>query len=231
MLFHVPGVLTPERLAHFRQQLEQGEWVDGRVTAGKGSARVKSNLQLREHSPVRLQLARELVETLSSHMLFRTTALPQRILPPRFNRYRDGGEYGFHVDNSIMHFADILGDGNQTALRTDISCTLFLSDPDSYDGGELIINDTYGMHQVKLPAGDLIVYPSSSLHRVMPVTHGERLAAIFWVQSKVRDHSQRQLLMQLDTTAQSLAADGAHPDHLLRLQNVYQNLLRQWAEV
>ncbi len=229
MLFHIPGVLAPDRLTHFREQLAQAEWVDGRVTAGHGSAQVKSNLQLREFAPLRRQLGGEILETLARHTVFRAAALPQHILLPRFNRYTGSGEYGLHIDSAMMHYRDT-PDGPQQSLRSDISCTLFLNDPDSYDGGELIIHDTYGAHQVKLPAGDMILYPSSSLHRVTPVPRGERLAAFFWIQSKVRDPAQRQLLVQLDQATQALAADNAAQEHLLRLHGVYHNLLRQWAE-
>jgi PKHD-type hydroxylase len=230
MLLRIPGILDPDQLARFQSQLAQAEWIDGRVTAGAGSRKVKSNEQLREVSPLRQELSQEILDTLSRNMVFRTSTLPQRILPPRFNRYRDGGEYGFHVDSSIMNYTDP-ADGAQKAIRSDISCTLFLSDPDSYDGGELVISDTYGMHQVKLPAGDMIVYPSSSLHRVTPVTRGARVSAFFWVQSKVRDPEHRQLLVQLDNATQALAADGAAADKLLPLHGIYHNLLRQWAEV
>ena len=229
MLMRIPGILEPDHLARIQARLAEAEWIDGRVTAGTGSARVKTNQQLREISPLRQELAREILDVLSRHMPFRSATFPQRILPPRFNRYHDGGEYGFHVDSAIMNFSDV-GDGAQQAIRSDISCTLFLSDPDSYDGGELVINDTYGLHQVKLPAGDMIVYPSSSLHRVTPVTRGARVSAFFWVQSKVRDPAQRQLLVKLDQGIQAVAADGVDADKLTGLYGVYHNLLRQWVE-
>jgi PKHD-type hydroxylase len=161
---------------------------------------------------------------LARHPLYHAATLPLRTLPPRFNRYEDGGEYGMHVDGSVM----ALPNGEQ--LRSDISCTLFLSDPDDYDGGGLVVSDTYGEHEVKLPAGDAVIYPASSLHRVQPVTRGARLAAFFWVQSLVRDDGRRHLLFELDTSIQRLRDTGADPDAVLRLTGIYHNLLRQWAE-
>jgi PKHD-type hydroxylase len=162
---------------------------------------------------------------LAKHPLYHAATLPLRTLPPRFNRYTGGGLYGLHIDGAVMHLG---ADAGQ--LRSDISCTLFLNEPDQYDGGELIVSDTYGEHVVKLPAGDLIVYPSSSLHRVEPVTRGARLAAFFWVQSLIRDDSRRQLLFELDTAIQRLTQSGADAAALLQLTGVYHNLLRQWAE-
>lgn len=228
MLLHIPAVLTPAQLARFRSALQGAEWIDGRATVGPQGAQVKRNQQLPDHAPLARQLGEEVLAALAANPLFHAATLPARILPPRFNRYQDGGEYGFHVDGAVMAIAS---DGVQPAvqMRSDISCTLFLAEPEEYDGGELIISDTYGEHEVKLPAGDLVVYPSSSLHRVAPVTRGARLASFFWVQSLIRDAEQRRLLLELDTAIQSLTATGADRTALLRLTNTYHNLLRRWA--
>ena len=185
---------------------------------------MKRNLQLPDASPLREQLSRLVLAALARHPLYHAATLPLRTLPPRFNRYEGGGQYGFHVDGAVM----ALPDAGQ--LRSDVSCTLFLSEPDDYDGGELIVSDTYGEHDVKLPAGDLIIYPSSSLHRVAPVTRGTRVASFFWVQSLVRDDSRRRLLFELDTSIQSLTRSGADAAAVLQLTGVYHNLLRQWSE-
>jgi PKHD-type hydroxylase len=224
MLLHIPQVLDRAQADRMRAALERAVWTDGRETVGMQGAQVKRNLQLPEASPLRAELGREVLAALARHPLFHAAALPQRILPPRFNRYEGGGHYGLHVDGAVM----ALPDGNQ--LRSDVSCTLFLSDPQDYDGGELIVNDLYGEHEVKLAPGDAIVYPASSLHRVQPVTRGTRYAAFFWIQSLVRDDAQRQLLLELDTAIQRLAARAADADALLQLTGVYHNLLRRWAQ-
>jgi len=229
MLLHIPGILDDAQLARFRQALDAADWTDGRQTVGPQGARVKHNLQLPEDSPVRRQLGAEVLAALAANPQYFSAVLPARTLPPRFNRYEGGGEYGFHVDGSVMSLAAAT-DGPATHLRTDVSCTLFLSAPENYDGGELVINDTYGEHEVKLPAGDLIVYPSSSLHRVAPVTRGARVAAFFWVQSLVRDDGQRQMLYELDGSIRALTQSGADAGAVLRLTGVYHNLVRRWAE-
>jgi len=207
-----------------RQRLEAADWTDGRETVGAQGAKVKRNLQLPDASPLRDALAGEVLAALARNPLYHAATLPLRTLPPRFNRYEGGGEYGFHVDGAVM----ALPNGEQ--LRSDISCTLFLADPETYEGGELIVSDTYGEHEVKLPAGDLIVYPSSSLHRVAPVTRGTRLAAFFWVQSLIRDDVRRRMLLELDTSIQTLTRTGADAAAVLQLTGIYHNLLRQWAE-
>src|SRR5574337_908939 len=224
MLLHIPAVLTTEQVTQMRVALEAADWTDGRETVGAQGARVKHNQQLPERSPLRQQLGQQVQAALARHPLFHAATLPLRLLPPRFNRYADGGQYGFHVDGAVMSLPDAGGQ-----LRSDISCTLFLNEPEAYDGGELIVSDTYGEHEVKLPAGDLIVYPSSSLHRVAPVTRGARLASFFWVQSLVRDDSRRRLLFELDTSIQTLTGSGADAAALLQLTAVYHNLLRQWS--
>jgi PKHD-type hydroxylase len=224
MLLHLPNVLDRAQVMRMRAALENAPWADGRETVGPQGAQVKRNEQLPEASPLRMTLGREVLDALSRHPLFHPAVLPRRVLSPRFNRYAGGGQYGFHVDGAVM----VLPDADQ--LRTDVSCTVFLSDPEDYDGGELVINDLYGEHEVKLPAGDAIVYPSSSLHRVCPVTRGARVAAFLWAQSLVRDDGQRQLLLELDGSIQQLTRNGADADAVLRLSGIYHNLLRRWSE-
>lgn len=229
MLLHIPATLTPTQLSETRTALHHAEWVDGRVTVGAQGAQVKRNQQLPDASPLRQQLGEIVLTALAANPLFHAATLPAHILPPRFNRYEGGGEYGFHVDGAVMGLATA-PDQVATQMRSDISCTLFLAEPNEYEGGELVISDTYGEHEIKLPAGDLIVYPSSSLHRVTPVTRGARLASFFWVQSLVRDAEQRRMLLELDTSIQALTTANADRDSLLRLTNLYHNLLRQWAQ-
>ncbi|SFL03960.1 Fe2+-dependent dioxygenase [Rhodanobacter glycinis] len=224
MLLHIPAILDHDQVVQLRQALDAADWTDGRETVGVQGALVKRNRQLPDASPLRAELGHIVLAALARHPLYHAATLPLRTLPPRFNRYEGGGQYGMHVDGSVMS----LPGGEQ--LRSDISCTLFLSEPDDYDGGELIVSDTYGEHEVKLPAGDAIIYPSSSLHRVQPVTRGARLASFFWVQSLIRDDGRRRLLFELDTSIQRLTATGADADAVLQLTGTYHNLLRQWAE-
>jgi PKHD-type hydroxylase len=226
MLLAVPGVLTPEQVAEARRVLEAAEWVDGRVTAGHQSVRVKDNQQLAEGSEAARRLGEMVVAALQQSALFVSAALPLRVFPPLFNRYRGGQSFGTHVDNAVRQVP-----GTPHRLRTDLSATLFLSEPGEYDGGELVVEDTYGVHAVKLPAGHLILYPATSLHHVRPVTRGARLAGFFWVQSMVRGDAERTLLFDLDTAVQRLSAD--HPDHpsAVQLTGVYHNLLRRFAEL
>lgn len=223
MLLHIEKVLDTGAIARMRARLDAADWTDGRETVGTQGAQVKRNQQLPDASPVRMELGREVLAACARHPEFHAATLPARILPPRFNRYANGGHYGTHIDGAVMALAD----GSQ--LRSDIACTLFLADPDSYDGGELIIEDTWGEHEVKLSAGDAIVYPASSLHRVEPVTRGARVAAFFWIQSLVRDEAQRRTLLQLDTAIRELTADAADPATVKQLTGVYHNLLRQWS--
>jgi len=224
MLLHVPDILSREQVAAIRQRLDDTAWADGRETVGSLGAQVKRNLQLPDQSPLKRELGETILAALARSPLFFNAALPLKILPPRFNCYVAGGEYGFHVDGAVMAFVR----GEQ--MRSDVSCTLFLSDPEEYEGGELIIHDTYGEHEVKLAAGDAIVYPSTSLHRVTPVTRGARVAAFFWVQSMVRDESQRRLLFELDASIERLRASAADEAAILQLSGVYHNLLRRWAQ-
>lgn len=225
MLLTISALFSPDEVREARAMLESAAWQDGRTTAGHRAAGVKSNLQLPLDSPAGQKLGDRIIEKLSRHPRFIAATLPLRILPPRFNRYEGGGTYGNHVDNAIFPIP-----GTALRVRTDISSTLFLSEPDSYDGGELIVEDLYGVQRVKLAAGDLVVYPGSSLHRVEPVTRGVRLAAFFWTQSLVRGDMQRRTLYELDCAIQDLTAD--HPEHgsLDAFTNVYHNLLRAWSE-
>ena len=224
MLLHIPNVLTADQVAQMRQRLDTAEWIDGRQTVGFQGAQVKRNEQLADASPLRRELGEIVLRALANNPLFFSAALPLKYLPPRFNRYTGGGTYGFHVDGAVMNLAQ----GEQ--LRSDVSCTLFLNDPEDYDGGELVISDTYGEHAVKLPAGDLIVYPSTSLHQVTPVTRGARIASFFWVQSLIRDDTKRRMLFEIDTALTRLRGTGGDNEAILQLTGVYHNLLRQWAE-
>ncbi|MGS1078280.1 Fe2+-dependent dioxygenase [Pseudoxanthomonas beigongshangi] len=228
MLLHIPQVLAPQEISAMRQALDQADWTDGRETVGVQGAQVKRNEQLPDASPLREQLGQRILAALERNPLYFAAALPLRTVPPRFNRYQGGGEYGFHIDGSVM--LTRAPDGRGQSIRSDVSCTLFLCEPDEYDGGELIISDTYGEHEVKLAAGDLVLYPSSSLHKVQPVTRGARLASFFWVQSMVRDDACRRLLFEMDTSLETLRATGADDAALVRLTGVYHNLLRRWAE-
>jgi PKHD-type hydroxylase len=226
MLLAIPDLLTAEQILQARHILDTAQWIDGRVTAGHQSSRAKDNLQLPEDHPAAVQLGEMILEALGQNALFISAALPQRVFPPLFNRYQGGQSFGTHVDNSIRQIT-----GTSHRIRTDLSATLFFANPDEYEGGELIVEDTYGTHSVKLPAGHMILYPATSLHNVRPITCGARVASFFWIQSMVRDDGQRALLFDLDMAIQRLNRDV--PDHPSAVQftGVYHNLLRQWAEV
>jgi PKHD-type hydroxylase len=224
MLIEIPDVLNDEQLAEARELLVNAQWSDGKITAGYQSARAKNNLQLPEDSAECRQIGEAILKSLGSNGLFFSAALPARIYPPLFNCYQGGRSFGVHVDNAIRYIP-----GMPAKVRTDLSMTLFLSEPDEYEGGELIIEDTFGSHRVKLDAGHMILYPGTSLHRVTPVTSGRRLASFFWVQSMVASDEQRRLLFELDTSIQKLNAEIPDSPELVRLTNVYHNLLRQWA--
>lgn len=226
MILEVPDVLSPEQVAHARQLLESSDWVDGRVTAGHQSARVKDNTQLPQDHAVARELGDLILSALERNALFVSAALPLRVFPPLFNRYTGGQSFGSHVDNAIRLLA-----GTPLRIRTDLSATLFLANPDDYDGGELLVEDTYGVHAIKLRAGHLVLYPATSLHRVAPVTRGARIASFFWIQSMVRADSDRTLLFDLDTAIQSLNADAPNHPSAVQLTGVYHNLLRRWAEL
>lgn len=225
MLIEIEALLEAAELAALRQQLLAQGWVDGKVTAGVQSARVKANRQLPEDNPIGRQLGELILRRLSDNALFMSAALPKRIYPPLFNRYGDGEAFGFHVDNAVRGIK-----GVRERVRTDLSATLFLADPQSYDGGELVIRDTFGERRIKLPAGHLVLYPGSSLHRVEPVSRGERLASFFWIESLVREDSQRQMLLDMDVAIQRLTVQGADEQSLLELTGVYHNLLRRWSD-
>lgn len=226
MIIAIPNVLAPAQVAEARQQLDSTDWVDGRVTAGHQSARTKENQQLPEDSPVARKLAEAIVGALERNALFVSAALPLKIFPPLFNRYQSGHSFGLHVDNAVRMIR-----GTAHRVRTDLSATLFLSAPDEYDGGELIVEDTYGPQTIKLPAGHMVLYPASSLHKVQPITRGSRVASFFWIQSMVRGDSERALLFDMDLAIQRLNRDV--PDHpsAVQLTGVYHNLLRRWAEL
>jgi PKHD-type hydroxylase len=225
MLLVIPEVLSTEQVRGFRAQLDAAQWVDGRVTAGHQSARAKNNAQLAEQDPLAQQLGGVVLDALDRNPLFVSAALPLKVFPPLFNRYAGGQDFGVHVDNAIRPVR-----GTPHRVRTDLSATLFLADPDEYEGGELGIESTYGVQRVKLPAGHMVLYPASSLHRVEAVTRGTRLASFFWIQSMVRDDGERALLFDLDQAIQRLSLDT--PDHpgVIALTGVYHNLLRRWAD-
>ena len=226
MLLAIPDLLSPEQLANARELLDRADWIDGKVTAGQQSARAKNNMQLPEGSPVAESLGDMILTMLQRNPLFVSAALPLRVFPPLFNRYQGGHSFGNHVDNAIRQ---VSGSGHR--IRTDLSATLFLADPEEYEGCELVVEDNYGVHKVKLPAGDMVLYPSSSLHSVTPVTGGARIASFFWIQSMIRDDARRTLLFDLDVAIQQLSRDiPAHPS-VVQLTSVYHNLLRQWAEM
>jgi PKHD-type hydroxylase len=226
VLLPVPDVLSPEEVKEARGVLDRAEWVDGRVTAGHQSARAKDNQQIPEGSEAARVLGEKILAGLQRHALFVSAALPLRVFPPLFNRYEGGQAFGTHVDNAVRQVP-----GTPHRLRTDLSATLFFSEPAEYEGGELVVEDTFGVHSVKLPAGHLILYPASSLHHVRPVTRGCRLASFFWIQSMVRDDGERTLLFDLDTAIQQLSRE--QPDHpaTVQLTGVYHNLLRRWADL
>ena len=226
MLIHIPQVLTREQVRAMRTAIDAAPWEDGRASVGTQGALVKNNRQLPETHPVALEQGRIVLQALAANLTFFSAALPLRTAPPMFNRYAMGETYGLHVDGSVRQLP-----GTATRLRTDVSTTLFLSDPEDYDGGELVIQDTYGVQQVKLPAGDMVLYPGTSLHKVNAVTRGARFASFFWTQSLVREDSQRTLLFEMDNAIQQLTRDV--PDHpsLIQLTGTYHNLLRRWVEV
>src|ERR1700744_5705561 len=224
MLITIPDVLTTAQIAHARQALSAAEGVDGRVTAGHQSALAKDNLQVPEGSPVAQQLGDMILQALGQRALFISAALPMKVFPPLFNSYGGGQSFGTHVDNAIRHVK-----GSSHRVRSDLSATLFLTPPEDYDGGELIIEDTYGIHKAKLPLGHMVVYPSSSLHRVEPVTRGRRVSSFFWIQSMIRSDAQRTLLFDLDNATQRVNHDMPSNPAAVQLTGIYHHLLRQRA--
>jgi PKHD-type hydroxylase len=225
MIVQIAGVLTSDQVRFMRERLAASPWVDGLATAGYQGARVKDNRQIDEAAPLVRELGDVVLAALERNSLFISAALPNRVYPPLFNRYEGGMHFGNHVDNAVR-----LLPASGAKIRTDISATLFLSSPEEYDGGELLVEDTYGAHAIKLPAGDMVIYPATSLHRVTPVTRGARLASFFWIESMVRDDAQRTLLFDLDNAIQRLNASGADEAACAHLTACYHNLLRMWTQ-
>jgi len=225
MLLHVPQVLNADELAQMRELMDAADWADGKVTAGTQSAQVKRNIQLPETSEYADKARQILLKALSRNALFFSAALPKKIYPPLFNQYREGMDFGAHIDNAVRTHA-LTG----AHVRTDISCTLFIAEPESYEGGELVIEDTYGHQIVKLPAGDMVLYPGTSLHHVRPVIKGARLASFFWVQSMVRDDAQRTLLFDMDAAIATMREEMGDTAAVIRLTGNYHNLIRMWAD-
>ena len=227
MIHHIPNVLSKEQVQQYRQAMLNAKWINGQATTGSMSANVKNNQQLPENHPLTQQLGNIILDALGQHPLFLSAALPLEILPPYFNRYENNESFGFHVDNSIRNIR-----GTQQRIRTDLSCTIFLSEPEEYEGGELVVEDTYGYHETKLPAGDMILYPSTSVHEVTAVTQGCRVASFFWVQSMIRDDANRHMLFNLDQTIQNLRTElGDTHAEVIKLTSLYHNLIRKWAEL
>ena len=226
MMLHIPNVLTREQVAAMRAAIDAADWVDGRATVGSQGAQVKRNRQLPDASPVALAQGQVILQALAANPVFFAAALPARTAAPLFNRYAGGETYGLHVDGAVRR-----APGPAAWLRTDVSSTLVLCDPEDYDGGELVVVDTYGTHEVKLPAGDLILYPSTSLHRVEPVTRGERVCSFFWTQSMVRDDARRAMLFDMDQAIQQLRTRLGETPETVTLTGQYHNLLRMWTEV
>lgn len=230
MLIQIPEVLTPDQVQQARRILDSADWVDGKITAGHQSSQAKNNMQLPEGSPAARKLGEMILQALGNNPLFLSAALPKTVFPPLFNRYAGGQSFGTHVDNAIRQFP-----GQATRIRTDLSATLFFAEPEEYDGGELCVEDTYGVQRVKLPAGHMVLYPSTSLHHVTPVTRGARVSSFFWLQSMIRSDEQRTLLFDLDLAIQritgELAGQAAADESAVQLTGVYHNLLRQWAEL
>ncbi|MDX3893974.1 Fe2+-dependent dioxygenase [Pusillimonas sp.] len=225
MLITIPDVLDANQLALCRRLLQEAQWEDGSQTAGYIAQRAKQNRQLALNDPIATRLGDLILGELGRNQSFIAAALPAKILAPRFNRYENSGHYGNHIDNAVF-----VAPGTAQRVRSDVSCTLFLSDPGDYEGGELTIEDTYGTRQIKLPAGHMVVYPGTSLHHVTPVTRGVRVASFFWVQSMVRYAHQRAILWELDQSIQEIAMQTDDPSRLARLSGVYHNLIREWAD-
>lgn len=226
MLITIPNILNAEEVAQVRAKLNAASWVDGKVTAGYQAQRVKDNEQLAEASPLALELGDVVLKGLARSPVFMSAALPLRVFPPMFNRYRGGGRFGTHVDTAIR---SVVPSGQR--IRTDVSATLFLTPPEEYEGGELIVEDTYGAHSVKLAAGHMVLYPATSLHRVEPVARGERVSSFFWIQSMIRTDADRTMLFDLDQTIQKLAVELPGSPLGVNLTGIYHNLLRRWAEM
>jgi PKHD-type hydroxylase len=227
MLVHIPNLLSGEQVAHMRGVLSGTDWVDGKVTAGAQSAGAKHNLQVPEDAPAARALGDMILTALGRNERFNAASLALRVFPPLFNRYDTGMNFGAHIDNAIRF---VKGASTPIRVRTDMSATLFLTDPDDYDGGELVVQDTFGDHKVKLPAGDLVVYSATSRHHVTPVTRGSRWSSFFWIQSMVRDEAARAMLLELDNAIQGLRSRVGDSEEIVSLTGLYHNLVRRWAE-
>jgi len=230
MLVLIPNLLSQEQVAHVRGVLAGTDWVDGKITAGAQSAGAKRNLQIPENAPAARALGDLILSALGQNERFTSSALALRVFPPLFNRYDTGMNFGAHIDNAIRFVKPSLGTGAPIRVRTDMSATLFLTDPADYDGGELVVQDTFGTHAVKLPAGDLVVYSATSRHHVTPVTRGSRWASFFWIQSMIRDEAAREMLFELDNSIQSLRAKVGDGEEVVTLTGLYHNLVRRWAD-
>ena len=227
MLLRVPGALNSPQVQEVRRLIDDAEWADGNATSGHQSALAKRNRQLPEGSPAAVRAGNLILDRLAANPLFVSASLPFKVYPPLFNRYEGGEEFGLHADNSVRARA-----GSDFRIRSDLSATLFLNDPSEYEGGELVVEDTYGQHRVRFDAGDLVLYPASSLHRVTPVTRGIRIASFFWIQSMIRSAEDRRMLFDLDHAVQVLTADrGGRDDQVIALTGLYHNLLRKWGEL
>lgn len=226
MILHIPNVLSQNQVKECRELLNKADWIDGKLTAGNQAINVKSNLQLAENNPLLKYLRDLITQALKTNPLFVSATLPNHIISPFVNRYENGASYGNHVDNSILYDATV-----EKNFRTDVSSSLFFTDPDEYEGGEMVIEDTFGIHEVKLPAGDLILYPSTSLHRVEPVTKGVRMVSFMWTQSMIRSAWKRSILFELDNTIQSLRLKYGETQEAVNLSIHYHKLIQQWAEI
>jgi PKHD-type hydroxylase len=230
MMLRIPQLLTPDQVVQARHLMAKAEWVDGKVTAGSQSADAKRNLQIPESSPAARALGDIILTALGRNELFTSASLALRVFPPLFNHYDSGMNFGSHIDNAIRFVKPSLGTGAPIRVRTDMSATLFLTDPADYDGGELVIEDTYGEHRVKLPAGDMVLYSATSRHHVTPVTRGSRWSSFFWIQSMVRDETARLMLFELDEAIQGLRKQVGDTAEIVRLTGLYHNLVRRWAD-
>ena len=226
MILHIPNVLSEEQIKECRKLLDEANWIDGKTTAGDQAKQVKNNQQLKEKDKLTQYLREMVTDALRCNPLFISAALPNHIISPFFNRYENSGDYGNHVDNSILYDKQ-----TNKNYRTDISCSLFFTDPEEYEGGEMVIEDTYGTHEVKLPAGDLILYPSTSLHRVEPVTKGVRMVSFMWVQSMIRSAWKRSVLFELDNNIQSLRLKYGETQEAVNFSIHYHKLMQEWSEL
>lgn len=226
MILHIPNVLSKEQLIECRKLLDNAQWIDGKLTAGSQAVNVKSNLQLAENSETLRYLRTIIINSLNTNPLFISSAIPNHIISPFVNRYENGGAYGNHVDNSILYDATV-----KKNFRTDISCSLFFTNPEEYEGGEMVIEDTFGTHEIKLPAGDMILYPSTSLHRVEPVTKGVRMVSFMWIQSMIRSAWKRSMLFELDNTIQTIRGKYGETQEAVNLSIHYHKLIQEWAEL